>query len=121
MVVRVSGVLAGGRSGDTHAGRGRSYLVEPGEWRDLETPRRAGIERTQEDGSPRNSCILERRDSSEAPAPDGMPLGYDKLADLLPRTDETPVDWLAVLFDRLRSETRSELLDDWTAILLHVT
>ncbi len=58
---------------------------------------------------------------AEAPRSDGTPLGYEKLADLLPRGAETPADWLTVLFDRLRSETRSELLDDWTAILLQVT
>ncbi len=57
---------------------------------------------------------------AEAPGPDGMPLGYEKLADLLPRTDETPAEWLTVLFEKLRSETRSELADDWTAILLQV-
>lgn len=58
---------------------------------------------------------------AEAPRSDGTPLGYEKLADLLPRGAETPADWLTVLFDRLLSETRSELLDDWTAILLQVT
>jgi len=57
---------------------------------------------------------------AETPGPDGLPLGYEKLADLLPRTDETPADWLTMLFEKLRSETRGDLSDDWTAILLHV-
>ena len=57
---------------------------------------------------------------AETPGPDGTPLGYEKLADLLPRTAEAPADWLTMLFEKLRSETRGELSDDWTAILLQV-
>ncbi len=57
---------------------------------------------------------------AEAPGPDGMPLGYEKLADLLPRTNETPAEWLSVLFEKLRSESNPELADDWTAILLQL-
>ncbi len=58
---------------------------------------------------------------AEAPRPDGGPFGYENLSKLLPPLDGTPADWLKLLFEELRSETSTELEDDWTAVLLQVT
>ena len=58
---------------------------------------------------------------AEAPRSDGEPLGYENLSKLLPPLDGTPADWLKLLFEELRSETSTELEDDWTAVLLQVT
>lgn len=57
----------------------------------------------------------------EAPRSDGSPLGYEELSSLLPRLQGDPADWLSALFEKLRSETRAEIEDDWTAVLLQLT
>jgi sigma-B regulation protein RsbU (phosphoserine phosphatase) len=57
---------------------------------------------------------------AEAPLPAGGPLGYETLAALIdaaPRS-ATPEAWLEALFAAVRSRTRPELEDDWTALLL---
>ena len=57
---------------------------------------------------------------AEAPEPDGSPLGYERLVELLPRPQGTPAEFLAELFERLADVSSVPLQDDWTAILLHV-
>ena len=57
----------------------------------------------------------------EAPLPNGEPLGYENLSRLLPPLDGTPADSLTVLFEKLHTDTSTELQDDWTAVLLQVT
>jgi hypothetical protein len=57
---------------------------------------------------------------AEAPAADGEPLGYERLAALLSPSHGSPADWLSALFADLRRETSPDLEDDWTAVLLEV-
>ena len=54
----------------------------------------------------------------EAPDPDGEPLGYEALAELLSPLESEPGMWLDELFARVRRVTVPELADDWTALLL---
>ena len=53
----------------------------------------------------------------EAPAPDGDPLGYERLESLIPRAAATTGAMLDALFSAVRSATAPELADDWTALV----
>lgn len=54
----------------------------------------------------------------EAPTASGDPLGYQALADLLPRGAETPAEVVDGLFASVRQATRPALEDDWTVLVL---
>jgi len=54
----------------------------------------------------------------EATAGDGAPLGYERLAALLPGDGLAPGAWLDELLGRLRVECPGPPEDDWTAVLL---
>jgi hypothetical protein len=55
----------------------------------------------------------------EAPTPNGEPLGYAALAELIdPSEPSVPAVWLDALLARVRAATSFDLEDDWTALLL---
>ena len=54
----------------------------------------------------------------EAPTPGGDPLGYEILADLIPRLSASTGDLLDTLFASVRQASGSALEDDWTALAL---
>lgn len=54
----------------------------------------------------------------EARRPDGGPLGYEALADLLEDSSGPCGEWLDRLLERVRRATSPSLDDDWTVLLL---
>lgn len=54
----------------------------------------------------------------EASRPEGEPLGYEALAEMLPPLASDPGVWLEELFSRVQQGTSPDLGDDWTALLL---
>jgi sigma-B regulation protein RsbU (phosphoserine phosphatase) len=54
----------------------------------------------------------------EAPTPNGDPLGYESLFELLPSDREEPGVSLDGLLERVRRATSHQLEDDWTVLLL---
>ena len=54
----------------------------------------------------------------EALTLEGEPLGYEAFGALLPARELAPALWLDELLGQVQRETRAELEDDWTALLL---
>ena len=69
--------------------------------------------------APRDTVLLASDGLAEASTSDGEPLGYERLSELLAPLDGAPADWLRALFEELRSETSTDLEDDWTGVVLN--
>ena len=68
---------------------------------------------------PVNGALLMFSDGlPEAPGPEGEPLGYEALVEMLPPLASDPGAWLEELFLRVQQKTTPDLGDDWTALLL---
>jgi len=111
-----------------NAGLPDPYLLRPGagpEPLSVEGPRMPlGLRRDQAylansaTLSPGEGLLLLTDGLPEAPDPNGEPLGYEALAQLMPPMGSEPGAWLDDLIARVRQGTASELTDDWTALRL---